>query len=119
MRGDDALLLDMLIAARKIRRFTEGMTQADFDHSEMAQSAVTRELQVIGEAARMISDEAKAQHTHLEWSLISGMRNRVIHEYFNVDLSIVWDTIQKDIPKLVEQLVQLVSPDQKNDDDLQ
>ena len=60
MRNDDALLLDMLIAARKVVRFTAGMSLDAFEADDMAQSAVIRELQVIGEAARLVSDETKA-----------------------------------------------------------
>jgi uncharacterized protein with HEPN domain len=62
MRSDDALLLDMLIAGRKIVRFTTGMTLDAFEADEMAQNAIIRELQVIGEAARLVSEEAKAAY---------------------------------------------------------
>ncbi len=116
-RKDEALLLDMLIAARKIQRFTASMTQDAFKGNEMIQSAVIREIQVIGEAARMVTDETKAKHTSIEWSAISGMRNRIIHEYFNIDLSIVWETINSDIPALLEQLERIVPPEEKNRDD--
>ena len=116
MRSDDALLLDMLLAARKIRQFTSGMSQAGFNDSEMAQSAVIREIQVIGEAARLVSNETKAKHTSILWSVISGMCNRIIHEYFNIDLSIVWDTIRDDIPPLIEQLERIVPPESEGDD---
>ena len=84
------------------------MSQADFLANEMAQSAIIREIQVIGEAARMISDETKAAQPEIAWSGITGMRNRIIHEYFDVDLGIVWSSIQADIPSLVRQLAQSV-----------
>jgi uncharacterized protein with HEPN domain len=115
MRSDDALLLDMLIAARKIQRFTSSMTQDVFYQTEVVQSAVIREIQVIGEAARLISDETKAQHNEILWPVISGMRNRMIHEYFNIDLGIVWDTIQYDIPPLIVQLEKIVPPEEPNE----
>ena len=116
MRSDDALLLDMLIAAQKLQRFTAGMDQDEFNGNEMAQSAVLREFQVIGEAARLISDATKTQHTSIQWPAVSGMRNRVIHEYFNIDLAIVWDTIRDDIPPLIEQLAQIVPSEEDNHD---
>jgi len=116
MRRDAALILDMLIAARKIQRFTAGMSAADFQANEMAQSAVIREIQVIGEAARIVSDAMKASHPTIEWREISGMRNRVIHEYFDIDLDLLWDTVQNDIPLLIEQLQGIVPPE-KNDTD--
>ena len=112
MRRDEALLLDMLIAARKTQRFTAGMTQADFNADEIVVSAAIRELQVVGEAARMVTAETKAKHTEIAWPAISGIRNRIIHEYFNVDYGIIWDTIQEDIPVLIEQLERIVPPDQ-------
>lgn len=108
MRRDDALLLDMLIAARKIHRFTAGMTREDFVTNEMAQSAVIREFQVIGEAARMVSDETRTTYHTIQWPVIAGLRNRLIHQYFEID--IVWDTIQNDLPGLIEQLEDIVPP---------
>ncbi|HRL12462.1 MAG TPA: DUF86 domain-containing protein [Aggregatilineales bacterium] len=71
MRSDEALLLDMLIAARRIQRFTDGMTLNDFNHSEVVQSAVLREIQVIGEAGRRVSDVTRARHVHVPWAAIS------------------------------------------------
>ena len=117
MRQDDALLLDMLIAARKIQQFTASMTQDDFNQHEMVQSAVIREIQVIGEAARLISAATKEDHTAIAWQAIAGMRNRVIHEYFNIDLDILWDTITNDIPPLIEQLAGLVPPEETRNND--
>jgi uncharacterized protein with HEPN domain len=111
MRSDDALLLDMLLAARKIQRFMVEMTLAEFRANEMAQSAVIRELQVIGEAARMITDTTRASNTGIDWRAIAGMRNRLVHEYFSVQLDVVWKTVQTDIAPLISQLERCVPPD--------
>jgi len=111
MRSDDALLLDILLAARKIMRFMEGGTAADFEANEMLQSAVIRELQVIGEAARLVSEQGKSTYDTIPWSLISGMRNRLIHAYFDVRLDVVWQTASEDIPLLVTLLEKFVPPD--------
>ncbi|MCB9460330.1 MAG: DUF86 domain-containing protein [Anaerolineaceae bacterium] len=112
MRRDETLLLDMLIAARKIVRFTDGLTQASLATNEMAASAIMREFQVVGQAARMISDEGKASYSQIPWKVISGMRNHLVHEYFNIDFDILWQTIQDDIPTLIGQLETLVTPNQ-------
>lgn len=112
MRHDLVLMLDMLLAGQNVLEFTAGMTQAMFFANRMAQSAVIRELQVIGEAARLISEETQAQHAEIAWRQISGMRNRVIHEYFDVKLPVVWDVIQHDIPALVAQLERIVPPEE-------
>ena len=111
MRGDDALLLDMLIAARKIQRFAAGMTLAEFHTNEMVQSAVIRELQVIGEAARMVTDLTRTTCNAINWRAIAGMRNRLVHEYFSVQLDVIWKTVQTDLFPLIAQLEQYVPPD--------
>lgn len=110
-RRDDALLLDMLLACRKIQKFTDGRSQADFEADEMLQSAVIREFQVLGEAARMVSDEAKARHEAVPWAVIRAMRNRLIHEYFEIRLDVLWDTVQDNIPHLLQTLEAIVPPE--------
>jgi len=115
MRSDDALLLDMLIAARKIRRYVAGMTQEAFYANEMAQSAVIREIQVIGEAARLLTAETKARHSGIAWASMTGIRNRIIHEYFNIDLGIVWSSIHEDIPVVMAQLEKIVPPEDEGE----
>lgn len=112
MRGDEALLLDMLIAARKTQQFTTGMSRADFDANSMAQSAVVRELQVVGEAARLVSEATRTQNPAIPWAAIAGMRNRMIHEYFRLDLDVVWETIQQSVPALIRDLEALVPRDE-------
>lgn len=111
MRHDMVLMLDMLLAGQNILEFTAGMAQDAFFANRMAQSAVIRELQVIGEAARLISDETQARYPEIAWRQITGMRNRVIHEYFDVKLPVVWDVIQNDIPALVARLESIVPPE--------
>ena len=107
-RRDEVLVLDMLIAARKIQRFSAGMTRDTLEDNEMAVSAIVREFQVIGEAARMVSDDFKTQHAVIPWKTLRGLRNRVIHEYFRVDLDILWQTIEDNLPVLITQLEPLV-----------
>ena len=111
MRKDKTYFLDMLIAARKVEKFAAGLTQEAFRRSELHQSAVIRELQMIGEAARLVSDEGKAAHPEITWAKIAGMRNRLVHEYFRVSLEIVWQTVQEDIVPLIAQLKPLVPPE--------
>ncbi len=111
MRNDDVLLLDMLLAARNIQQFTADMQEQNFNAHLMAQSAVIREFQVIGEATRQISAETKAKYPAIAWHNIAGMRNRMIHEYFDIRLPVVWQTIQNDIPALIAQLEAIVPAD--------
>jgi len=69
-----------------------------------------RWLTVIGEASRKISPEYQAAHADIPWSEMKGLRHRLVHEYFRIQLPIVWDTIQSDLPKLIAQLEPLVPP---------
>lgn len=118
MRSDDYLLLDMLVAARNIHAFVAGMSFADLQANKMAQSAVIRELQVIGEAARRVSDAVRAEHAEIEWPLIIGLRNRLVHEYFAIRLDVVWDIVQEDIPSLMAQLERGIPPDSSSSSDV-
>jgi uncharacterized protein with HEPN domain len=109
MRRDEAYLLDMLLAARKARQFVEGITQEEFAASELHQNAVIRPLEIIGEAAARVSPEARAAHPEIPWDLMVGMRNRLIHEYFRIDLLVVWETLQQDLPDLIALLEPLMT----------
>lgn len=108
MRSNDALLLDMLLAARKIVRFLDRLTEAEFQGNDLVQSAVLREFQVLGEAARVIGEEARTQYPDIPWHLIAGMRNRLVHAYFDVRLEVVWDTAHEDIPAIITQLERIL-----------
>lgn len=87
------------------------MNRAQFEHDEKTKSAVIREFQVMGEAVRLLSSQAKTTHNHIPWAAIAGMRNTLVHEYFSIDAGLVWDTIKNDIPSLIRQLEAIVPPD--------
>jgi len=108
MRSDETLLLDILIASRKIKSFLEGFTRQKFETHIMAQSAVTHEIQIIGEAVKLLSAETKTKYSDIQWHKASGMRNRIVHKYFDVDLDIIWDTAQNDIIPLIEKLEKIL-----------
>lgn len=111
MWRDDAYVLDMLLAARKILRYCSGLGWDEFVRQEMLQDAVFRLIQIIGEAAWKLSTEYRESHLDISWKEIIGMRHRLVHEYFHVDLERVWDVIQNDIPDLITQLEPLVPKD--------
>lgn len=73
----------------------------------MIQSAVIRELEIIGEAAKNVSVETKSKHPDIPWKQMSGLRDKLIHDYFGVDLDAVWETVKRDLPVLKEKLVDL------------
>lgn len=100
MTKDDAYLADILAAASSILRFTDGVTKVAFLNNEEKYEAVIRKLQIIGEAAKRISPETKAKINGVPWALITGMRDVLVHDYDDVDLDMVWETVQTDIPML-------------------
>jgi len=111
MQRDDAYLVDMLLAARRAIRFCEGITWEEFQKNDLHQYAVFKAIEILGEAARLVSDETRNTHPQIPWESIAGMRNRLIHEYFRIHLATVWQTVQEDIPPLVAQLEPLVPPE--------
>ena len=111
MRRDEALLLDILIAARRAIKYMQGVSRADFEKNEMLQDAVTRPLEIIGEAAGQVSENYREAHADIPWHKMIGMRNRLIHEYFRVNYGAIWDTVQEDLPELIQLLEKLVPPE--------
>jgi uncharacterized protein with HEPN domain len=100
----NVLLHDMLDYAAKAVRFCEGKSQADFEQDEMLQLAVARAVELIGEAASRVPRDVRDSHPTIPWSDIIGTRSRLIHGYDRVDLQIVWNTIQADLPPLIDAL---------------
>ncbi len=112
MWRDDAYLLDMLLATRKVQQFTRGVAWNQFRGDELLQNAVMRLIQIIGEAARKVSPEFKQAHPEIPWQGIIGMRNRLVHDYFRIESSRVWEVIEKDLPALIPLIEPLIPPDE-------
>jgi len=113
MWRDEAYLLDMLLAAQKVQQFTAGSTWDQFQRDELLQSAVMHQIQLIGEAARRISPEFRETHAEIPWARIIGMRHRLVHDYFQIDLERIWGVITKDIPALIPLIQPLVPPEEQ------
>lgn len=104
MPRDNAYLKDILEAAKAIRRFLDGVSVAQFKANEEKYEAVTRKFEIIGEAARRLSPEARHKFPEIPWKLITAMRNILIHDYDSVDLDVVYDTAERDVPNLIVRL---------------
>jgi uncharacterized protein with HEPN domain len=112
MSRDDAVLLDMLIAARRAVEFASGMTRDQLGSDLKSQSAILHQLLVLGEAAKRLSDAFRdTRAKDGPWRAIVGMRDRLIHGYDDVDLEEVWRTVENDLPVLISTLERLVPRD--------
>ncbi len=94
----------MLESARKIMSYTEEMTFENFEKDEKTVDAVIRNFEIIGEAANRLDNRYKSENPEIEWDRMRGFRNRIIHEYFGIDLEIVWQIIEDDLGILIGSL---------------
>jgi len=99
-RSSRIFLEDIIQSADKIRRYTKGLEYDDFVRNEMVTDAVLRNLEIIGEAAGNIPDDIRSRYPHIPWRRIVGLRNIVIHAYFNVDLNIIWQIVTVNLPEI-------------------
>jgi len=115
-RHDDSVALrHMLDYARTARRLVAGRIRPDLDADEMLRLALTRAIEVVGEAAARVSSAGRERHTGIAWSQIVGARHRLIHGYDTVDLDILWDIATLDLPTLVSRLEAAVTHDAEPD----
>lgn len=105
MRRDDLIRLrHMLDAAQEGIAFAQGSCRADLNGDRKLVLALVKAIEIIGEAAYQTSPETRAQLPHVPWEDIIGMRHRLVHAYFEINLDILWQTIQADLPPLVQAL---------------
>ena len=107
MHADDATVLDILNAARLAIRFAEGIDKSQFLDDEKTQSAVIHQLLILGEAAKRLSAEFRSAHPQLPWKMMAGMRDKLVHEYDDVDLDEVWETLSGDVPRVIAALASM------------
>ena len=106
---DRARLLHMLEAAVDAIEFADGYTRADLEDNEMLTSALVKTVEIIGEAARQVSDDTKTLAPELDWSDIIGMRNRLVHAYWKVNYDVLWEVVTEQLPPLIEDLEKLIA----------
>lgn len=108
IRRDLDYLSDLQEAIDRAIQYTRNLTWEEYLEDRKTQDAVIRNLEIIGEAAKLISDEFRLRYPDLPWREMSGTRDRLIHQYFGVNQDIVWEIIQIDLPKLKQQIATLV-----------
>ena len=109
-REEAAYLLDMFVSAREAVAFAAGLSFAEFAQDRRSQLAILKSVEIVGEAASRVSVETREAHPQVPWREIVGMRHRLVHAYFDIDLRLVWDTVAGDLPALIAQLEPLVPP---------
>ncbi|MCD6352425.1 MAG: DUF86 domain-containing protein [Armatimonadetes bacterium] len=102
--ADRIRLQHILDAARAAYGFVRGRSREDLDSDLMLRFAILKALEIVGEAARHVSPQGRQACPNLPWPLIVGMRNRLIHGYFDVDTDQVWRTVERDVPELISTI---------------
>ena len=108
-RRDLDFLLDIQDALDRALEYTEGLTWVEYLKDRKTQDAVVRNLEVLGEATKNISDDFRLQFPQIPWREMSGTRNRLIHHYFGINQEIVWQIVQKDLPELRLLIARIIS----------
>jgi len=101
----------MMSAAREARSFAQNETRASLDKDRKLTLALVKAIEIIGEAASKITKECQKKFPHIPWSNIIGMRNRLTHAYFDINLDILWKTIIEDLPPLIGELERILEPE--------
>ena len=112
MKENDRIRIHHIIdAAQEALSFVRNVDQENFSNNRMMILSVIKEIEIIGEAVSKISDEIKLMYSDVPWEDIVGMRNRLIHGYFDVDVKLIWNTTKIDLPPLVSSLEAILAKD--------
>ena len=104
MKEDLIFIKHIIESIRYIEIFSKGLSKKEFKENKLKQNAIIRELEIMGEAVKNLSKEFRDKHNHIEWGLIAGLRDRLIHHYFGVELDRIWIVLEKDLPKIKEEI---------------
>ena len=111
LRSDEIRLRHMLDAAREAVSFTHGRVRGDLDTDRQLVLSLVKDIEIVGEVAAQVTESARAQVPEIPWQVIVAMRNRLVHAYFSINLDIVWQTVQQDLPTLIAHLERVVDPE--------
>lgn len=109
--NDEVRLRHILDSAREALAFVKGRSRPDLDRDHMLSLALVRLLEIIGEAARGVSAAFRERYPEVAWNKMVGMRDRLIHGYFDVNLEVVWQTVAQDLPALIAQMEKIIATD--------
>ena len=107
-KDNSVYLKHVMDAINRIEEYTNNISEKRFMDKNIMQAAIIREIEIIGEATKMLGQEFKDNHQSIPWKKIAGMRDKLIHGYFGVDLNAVWKTVKEDIPQLKKEIKELI-----------
>lgn len=108
MNPDQSYLLDIAKLCQTILRLTANLTEAEFQQDERTQLAILYEITILGEVVKRLSIEFRDQHSIIAWRKIAGMRDRLVHDYDEVKLDLVWEVVKTNIPELLQYITPLL-----------
>ena len=108
-KSNSIYLRHILDSIEKIETYTEDISEAEFFNKSLIQDGAIRQLEIIGEAVKNISKDLREKYNIIPWQDIAGMRDKLIHHYFGVDIGLVWVTIQNDIPFVKTEILKILS----------
>ena len=108
-RTPKLLLEDILDSGQKILEYTKDLTFEEFQKDNKTIDAVTRNYEIIGEASNLLPDEIKEKYLEIDWYRIRGFRNRIVHDYFGIDLQIIWKITFDQIPNLISNIDRIIN----------
>ncbi len=108
MKTDFVYLRHILDAVNQIEKYVQGINFEAFMATNLVQDGVIRQLEVIGEATKNLSDELRSANPEIMWKDMAGMRDKLIHQYFGVDLAAVWDSVEQDLPSLKAKILEIL-----------
>lgn len=107
MKSHTILAVHILQSIDRIEQYIAGMNEQEFLKNFLVQDGVMRNIEIIAEASKKISPEIRSNFPDIPWRQIMAMRNKIIHEYFGVDLEAIWNVTQNDLPNLKEQILKI------------
>ncbi len=110
-KDDEVRLRHMLDAAHEAVSFAQGRTRGDLDNDRQLVLALIKSVEIVGEAATQVTESTRQDFPEIPWERIVGMRNRLVHAYFDIDPDIVWETVQGDLPNLIHLLERTILPE--------
>ena len=110
-KDDEIRLRHMLDAAREALSFAHGRTRGDLDNDRQLVLALVKAIEIVGEAAARVSEPTRRRLPDMPWERIVGMRNRLVHAYFDINPDIVWRTVQEDLPELIALVEKALQPE--------